>query len=165
MHVVVRIDKVQVGSGDPSRFLEEIDEGCIVHPQQAPSSRSPVDFAQARSQFQRMPSGTAPRSFGRLASKANPTPSKPTKPGSWSSLKEAAKSGSAGASEASPASSPAAGSDANIAVGDIVVHAKFGKGRVLHIEGSAPNEKATITFPAVGKKQLLLKFAKLQVVG
>ena len=50
-------------------------------------------------------------------------------------------------------------------MGDIVVHAKFGKGRVLHIEGSAPNEKATITFPAVGKKQLLLKFAKLQVVG
>ena len=155
----------QVTQGDPSRFLEEIDEGCIVHPQQAPSSRSPVDFAQARNQFQRMPSGTAPRSFGRLASKANPTPSKPAKPGNWSSLKEAAKSGSAGASQASPASSPAAGSDANIAVGDIVVHAKFGKGRVLHIEGSAPNEKATITFPAVGKKQLLLKFAKLQVVG
>ena len=164
-YALTRFKWGQVTQGDPSRFLEEIDEGCIVHPQQAPTSRSPVDIAQARSQFQRMPSGTAPRSFGRLASQAKPTPSKPTKPGNWSSLKEAAKSGSAGASQASPASSPAAGSDANIAVGDIVVHAKFGKGRVLHIEGSAPNEKATITFPAVGKKQLLLKFAKLQVVG
>lgn len=80
-------------------------------------------------------------------------------------MKEAAKGGGRGASQASPPSNPAAGTDANIAVGDIVMHAKFGKGRVLHIEGSAPNEKATITFPAVGKKQLLLKFAKLQVVG
>jgi DNA helicase-2/ATP-dependent DNA helicase PcrA len=164
-YALTRFKWGQVTQGDPSRFLEEIDETCIVHPQHAPTSRSPVDFAQARSQFQRMPSGTAPRSFGRLASKAQPTSSKPTQPGNWSSMKEAAKGGGRGASQASPTSNPAAGTDANIAVGDIVMHAKFGKGRVLHIEGSAPNEKATITFPAVGKKQLLLKFAKLQVVG
>ena len=92
-YALTRFKWGQVTQGDPSRFLEEIDENCIVHPQHASTSQSPVDFAQARSQFQRMPSGTAPRSFGRLASKANPTPSKPTKPGNWSSLKEAAKGG------------------------------------------------------------------------
>ena len=31
--------------------------------------------------------------------------------------------------------------------------------------GTAPNEKATVFFPSVGQKQLLLKFAKLEVIG
>ena len=52
-----------------------------------------------------------------------------------------------------------------IGVGDTVMHAKFGKGKVVALEGSAPNEKATIFFPSVGQKQLLLKFAKLDVIG
>ena len=89
---------------------------------------------------------------------------KPTQPGNWSSLKEAAKGG-AGAPQATTPSTPAAGSDANIAVGDIVMHAKFGKGKVVALEGSTPNEKATVFFPSVGQKQLLLKFAKLEVIG
>jgi len=45
-----------------------------------------------------------------------------------------------------------------------VQHAKFGKGKVVKIEGDTPNEKATIFFPSVGTKQLLLKFAKLQIL-
>ncbi|MGB2423735.1 MAG: hypothetical protein ACPH97_03315, partial [Flavobacteriales bacterium] len=52
-----------------------------------------------------------------------------------------------------------------LGVGDTVMHAKFGKGKVLALEGAAPNEKATVFFPSVGQKQLLLKFAKLEVVG
>ena len=48
--------------------------------------------------------------------------------------------------------------------GTKVMHDKFGKGKVLRIEGSAPNEKATVFFPSAGQKQLLLKFAKLEVV-
>ena len=52
-----------------------------------------------------------------------------------------------------------------ITVGDTVMHAKFGKGKVVALEGSAPNEKATVFFPSVGQKQLLLKFAKLEVLG
>ena len=56
-------------------------------------------------------------------------------------------------------------SPAVVAVGDTVMHAKFGKGKVVNLEGSAPNEKATVFFPSVGQKQLLLKFAKLEVVG
>ena len=45
-----------------------------------------------------------------------------------------------------------------------VNHAKFGKGKVVKIEGEEPNVKATIFFPAAGSKQLLLKFAKLEVL-
>ena len=73
-YALTRFKWGQVMQGDPSRFLEEIDEDCITLPQNAPSSRGPVDFAQARSQFRQMPTGSAPRSFGRLASKAAPKP-------------------------------------------------------------------------------------------
>lgn len=45
-----------------------------------------------------------------------------------------------------------------------VEHAKFGRGKVLAIDGVEPNVKATIFFPKAGKKQLLLRFAKLQII-
>ena len=46
-----------------------------------------------------------------------------------------------------------------------VEHERFGKGKVLLIEGKAPDLKATVFFPGVGNKQLLLKFAKLRILG
>lgn len=49
--------------------------------------------------------------------------------------------------------------------GMIVEHQRFGKGKVLQMEGSKPNIKATVFFQNVGQKQLLLKFAKLKIVG
>ncbi len=52
-----------------------------------------------------------------------------------------------------------------IVVGTQVAHARFGKGKVLNIEGTPPNQKATVFFPSTGQKQLLLKYAKLQVIG
>lgn len=48
--------------------------------------------------------------------------------------------------------------------GMTVAHERFGKGKVLKIEGKAPDLKATIFFPTAGQKQLLLRFAKLTVV-
>jgi DNA helicase II / ATP-dependent DNA helicase PcrA len=48
-----------------------------------------------------------------------------------------------------------------IIVGAEVVHERFGKGKVLSIEDG----KATVFFPSEGQKQLLLKFAKLDVIG
>lgn len=52
-----------------------------------------------------------------------------------------------------------------IQAGMIVEHQRFGKGKVLQMEGSKPNIKATVFFQNVGQKQLLLKFAKLKIVG
>lgn len=46
-----------------------------------------------------------------------------------------------------------------------VEHVKFGKGEVLEIEGNAGNKKAIVFFQSVGQKQLLLKFAKLKIIG
>ena len=51
-----------------------------------------------------------------------------------------------------------------IKVGDQVVHERFGKGKVVEVNGEFPNTKATVFFPSSGQKQLLLKFAKLQLI-
>ncbi|MBN2166431.1 MAG: exodeoxyribonuclease V subunit gamma [Marinilabiliaceae bacterium] len=45
-----------------------------------------------------------------------------------------------------------------------VEHERFGKGIVLGIEGQLPNTKITVEFDNAGKKQLLLKFAKLKIL-
>ena len=45
-----------------------------------------------------------------------------------------------------------------------VLHSKFGNGKILEISGDEANKKATIFFENVGQKQLLLKFAKLEII-
>ena len=49
-------------------------------------------------------------------------------------------------------------------VGNEVIHDRFGKGKVVDLNGEYPNTKATVFFPSSGQKQLLLKFAKLQLI-
>lgn len=53
---------------------------------------------------------------------------------------------------------------AGLKVGMEVEHQRFGFGKVQHLEGSAGNVKATVSFDGLGEKQLLLKFAKLRIV-
>jgi len=55
--------------------------------------------------------------------------------------------------------------DTKLTVGNIVEHAKFGKGEVLKIEGSGNDVKALIKFTSAGTKNLLLRFAKLKILG
>lgn len=52
-----------------------------------------------------------------------------------------------------------------IEVNDIVEHNKFGKGKVIALEGVGVNKKAHIIFDDIGKKVLLLQYAKLKVIG
>ena len=60
---------------------------------------------------------------------------------------------------------PSASSDIrNITEGVRVKHNRFGIGTVLKIEGVFPNTKALIEFKNAGTKNLLLKFAKLELV-
>jgi DNA helicase-2/ATP-dependent DNA helicase PcrA len=49
-------------------------------------------------------------------------------------------------------------------VGDRVLHAVFGEGTVVSVEGSEANEKARVNFDSVGEKQLLLKYARLTII-
>jgi DNA helicase-2/ATP-dependent DNA helicase PcrA len=45
-----------------------------------------------------------------------------------------------------------------------VEHEKFGFGKIVALEGTLPDVKATVFFQGLGNKQLLLKFAKLRIV-
>jgi len=53
---------------------------------------------------------------------------------------------------------------ANIRVGSMVEHVRFGKGKILKIEGVGADTKAEIQFENGGLKKLLLRFAKLNVI-
>jgi DNA helicase II / ATP-dependent DNA helicase PcrA len=55
--------------------------------------------------------------------------------------------------------------DNKLTVGNIVVHERFGKGEILNLEGSGADKKAEIRFDVGGIKKLLLRFAKLNVIG
>lgn len=65
-------------------------------------------------------------------------------------------------SVASTGSSASNGS--SFSEGDNVLHATFGVGTVLAVEGSGDNTKAKVAFKDYGEKQLLLKFARLQKI-
>jgi DNA helicase-2/ATP-dependent DNA helicase PcrA len=52
----------------------------------------------------------------------------------------------------------------SIQTGMVVEHQRFGKGKVIHLEGEFPDVKATVFFHNHGQKQLLLKFARLKII-
>ena len=135
----------QLIQNEPSRFIEEIDEQYLNLPTVSARRPEPFDFNTARTSFYKpMPSGSGPRT------------TTPPKPG----MKKVSASapGTAAESGVAPASS------GGITPGVEVKHARFGKGKVLKLEGEEPNVKATVFFPSAGQKQLLLKFAKLEVL-
>jgi DNA helicase-2/ATP-dependent DNA helicase PcrA len=57
------------------------------------------------------------------------------------------------------------GDTSGIQTGMQVEHSKFGIGKVILVEGTPGDLKATVFFEGFGNKQLLLKFAKLRIIG
>jgi len=55
--------------------------------------------------------------------------------------------------------------DSKLISGNIVEHAKFGRGEVMQIEGLGNSKKAEIKFESGSTKKLLLQFAKLKIIG
>ena len=55
--------------------------------------------------------------------------------------------------------------DNKLTVGNVVMHERFGKGEVINLEGVGADKKAEIKFEVGGIKKLLLRFAKLDVIG
>ena len=55
-------------------------------------------------------------------------------------------------------------SSLDIKVGYNVEHDRFGKGKIIKLEGRDSDKKATIFFPGHGAKTVLLRFAKLKVL-
>ena len=63
-----------------------------------------------------------------------------------------------------PSSSSASTDQGNLREGNVIEHQRFGIGTVIKIEGSGENTKATVEFKNTGIKQLLLKFAKFNII-
>ena len=53
---------------------------------------------------------------------------------------------------------------ANLRLGTLVEHVRFGKGTIIKIEGVGADTKAEINFENGGTKKLLLRFAKLNII-
>jgi DNA helicase-2/ATP-dependent DNA helicase PcrA len=155
----------QLTYGEPSRFIEEIDEQYLELPSPERAQPKAIDFENERSGFfNRGAASSSSFAPSRVQQKpatpkaAPAEPSTPMAPPKNFKKVDAVSSSSFGAPVGDFASAE------QIQEGTEVIHEKFGKGKVIKIEGSAPDVKATIFFPTAGQKQLLLKFAKLKLV-
>ena len=145
-----RYGKMEFSS--PSRFLRDIDSKFL-------STRGGLNTAPRRSSF-----GEVELPWKR---QQPPTPSNSSGLSGKSGL-----SGLSGMSNFTRLSriskpTPATAADSapcNLSAGQQVLHQRFGRGIVERIEGTGDNLKATVRFENAGTKQLLLKFAKLQVL-
>ena len=136
-----------------SPFIDEIDPIYLDLPAEdkSPKRSAPIDFQSQRNDWGTRPSQPAPK---RAAPKPTASPSTPiAAPAGFKRVQSTSSSSAAGTV------------NADVQEGNEVMHEKFGKGKVLKIEGESPDLKATIFFPSAGQKQLLLKFAKLQVLS
>lgn len=139
---------------EPSRFIEEIDNQYLdyITPKETGYRFKPMIDADIfgdvdKSKFrQTKPSnGTPPRKYI-----DDPQPT-------FRKLR-AVESASASPVKKMP-------TDERLAPGAVVMHDRFGKGKVLAIDGAGQDKKAEIDFEIGGIKKLLLRFARLDVIG
>jgi DNA helicase-2/ATP-dependent DNA helicase PcrA len=140
----------QMEFSSPSRFLKDIDPKYLDKQQSMFSSRRSIDDDV------QLPWARRGSLFGNTERQDTPRPFRPTIP----SVKPVPA-----ARPVSPARPmPSVQSSSNISVGKHILHNRFGRGKVLRIEGTGDSTKATVQFENVGTKQLLLKFAKFEVL-
>ena len=159
-----RYGKMEFGS--PSRFLRDIDVHYLQLPHEDGVGRS-VDEGAGR--FRREIEGGFARSaspsrtpFGTNTSDRERPKAQVIAPTVPRNLKKvSAVSGNSTPSSASSASVSIAG----IQAGQMIEHERFGLGEVVKVEGAGDNAKATIHFKNAGEKQLLLRFARLKIIG
>ncbi len=133
---------------EPSRFIDEIDEKFIDMPEEAATKHEQKDWDFDRDVV------------SLKKTKTNIEQMKPKE------VNPSLRKNLVAANKAISANAPMDGDlIKSIKEGTAVQHEKFGNGKVLTIEGNFPNIKATIQFDLTGPKQLLLKYAKLKVLG
>lgn len=139
---------------EPSRFIEEINDQYLEY-------LNPVDSGYRYKPVMDIDVfGDIDKSKLRLAKPTAGTPPK--------YLTQDQPSTTANIRRLKPVSSNSGNSnavDANLTVGNIVMHERFGKGQIVNIEGVGADKKAEIRFDVGGLKKLLLRFAKLEVIG
>ena len=166
---------------NPSRFIDEIDASLIEGGEETPES----SFGGGRSSYGgygseggyggRMPWDRDRAGYGRGYQNSKPVASQfvaDPKPGFKSVRAVNAVHRIMGdtASSSSVALAGSSASKASSAAGSLsegcrIEHQRFGIGKVLKIEGTGENTKATVEFQNAGTKQLLLKFAKFTILS
>lgn len=139
---------------EPSRFLEEIDEKYV-------ENLTPVDGGyRYKSLISADIFGEVDKSKLRQQKPVRGTPPSISQPNSGQ-LKKLRK--------IKPQLSEPVGNtnkiDPNLQEGSLINHTRFGRGKVVKIEGAGNDRKAEIMFDKGDIKKLLLRFAKLEVIG
>jgi DNA helicase-2/ATP-dependent DNA helicase PcrA len=142
---------------EPSRFVEEIDSQYLEYltPAESNYRYKPMidsdifgDIDKSKLRLAKPVSGTPPK----YITDNQPKPDSPIR-----RLKPV--TGNA------PNSGNANLFDNKLVAGNIVMHERFGKGEVINMEGVGADRKAEIRFEVGGIKKLLLRFAKLEIIG
>jgi DNA helicase II / ATP-dependent DNA helicase PcrA len=144
-------------SCEPSRFIEEVDAKYLDY-NDAPSRNFETTFDSERSAYN---GGGFTKKFTPRV-KEKPTASVPVAP-SIPPRKNLVRV-SASLSKNSNTSEIAGDDTRDLQAEMKVEHGRFGLGIVKKMEGTYPNQKATIQFESAGEKILILKFAKLKVL-
>ena len=168
---------------EPSRFIKEIDSRYITMPggvRQATGQQSPsraggmFGRTNGMASTQRTAFGGQQRPFGQQQTQGGYSAASRTAP------QESEPQGKRVIHESAFMQRPAnlrrvsdverdfyapKSNHAALSVGMIVQHDRFGVGEVQSTEGVGENAKATIRFQNAGVKTLLLKFAKLKIIG
>ena len=141
---------------EPSRFIEEIDSQYLEYLTPAESNYrfKPMidkdifgDVDKSKLRLSKPPNGTPPK----YITDNQPKPDAPIR-----KLKPVTGSAPSAAANLF---------DNKLVSGNIVMHERFGRGQVLNLEGVGADKKAEIKFEVGGIKKLLLRFAKLDVIG
>ena len=135
---------------NPSRFIDEIDASLIEGGEETPESSFGGGYGG------RMPWDRDRSGYGRGYQNAKPVASQfmaDPKPGFKSVRAVNAVHRIMGDTASS------------LSEGCRIEHQRFGIGKVLKIEGTGENTKATVEFQNAGTKQLLLKFAKFTILS
>lgn len=153
----------------PSRFLKDIDVRYLnVAQADAVAQRVDEGVRRFRREADERPSYYKAENNGPSMFDGEAMPEEPrhfVKPLSARKLKRVDLSSSSSSSSSSSAGvATTSTNEWGIAVGKRVVHARFGRGEVIKIEGTGENCKATISFANAGVKQLLLKFARFEKI-
>lgn len=140
----------------PSRFLRDIDTRYLeIASGGMPAARPAESWGQARQEPAFRSPYQQPRPVERRPFEGTATTVQPTASPRLKRVETAMKS---------PVFAQTPASGLAYQAGDRVRHDRFGEGVVIAIEGEGSNLKATVDFDNLGRKQLLLKFAKLSKI-
>ncbi len=156
---------------EPSRFLQEMDPDTL---ELTGEKQAGFDFSNERSQAGAWNSGWnsferngQPQRAGGPARSSSPTsaPAGRTSPLGGRSPQPTGLAQQQQAVRLTPESEFVPDDVSRLQVGMEVEHQRFGLGKVVQLEGTMPDTKATIFFQGLGQKQILLKFAKIKIVS